>query len=168
MRGLPHRRSILLFGVLVLVGALAVPAYASHTGESTVTATVTPGVVSVSVSPTSVDYGTVVLGATDAVPTPPTFDATNNGTVLEDFDIRGANTTDWTLVSTAPGTDQYRHEASPDAFTTTLVLTTSNQPLAGNVAASGVVTVSLRLDAPSDSSVTTQQSAQVTVVATAA
>ncbi len=163
------RPQVILVAVIAGVAALgSSPALATHTGESTVNATVTPAVLSVTVTPSTVDYDVVELTSTDNLPTPTFFTATNNGSITEDIQIRGADTADWTLVSGVPGTDEYRHEASKDGFTTPIILTTSNTLLAAGVTTgSPDVTVSLRLDAPSDTTTTAQQTAPVTVVAVA-
>ncbi len=163
------RPQLILIAVIAGFAALgSSTALATHTLESTVSATVTPAVLSVSVSPGIVDYDVVELGTADNLPTPTTFTATNNGSIVEDIDIRGADTANWTLVSGAPGTDEYRHEASKDGFTTPIILTTSNQVLDDTgIAVDGTVTVSLRLDAPTASTTAATQTAPVTVIAVA-
>ena len=162
------RSQVILIAVVAAFAALGgSPALATHTGESTVNATVTPAVLSVTVTPSSVDYDVVELTSIDNLPTPTFFTATNNGSITEDIEIRGANTANWTLVSGVPGTDEYRHEASKDGFTTPIILTTANQGLDTGVAVNGTVTVSLRLDAPTSSTTAAQQTAPVTVVAVA-
>ena len=162
------RSQVILLAVIAGVAALGgSPALATHTGESTVSATVTPAVLSVTATPTSVDYDVVELTSADNIPTPSTFTATNNGSITENIDIRGANTADWTLVSTVPATDQYRHEFSKDGFTTPIILTTANQGLDTGIAVNGTVTVSLRLDAPTASTTAATQTAPVTVIAVA-
>ncbi len=163
------KSQVILIAVIAGVAALgSSPALASHTPESTVSATVTPAVLSVTVTPNSVDYGTVELGTADNIPTPSSFTATNNGSITEDLEIRGADTADWALVSGVPRTDEYRHEASKDGFTTPIILTTLNQTLAAGVTTGTPnVTVSLRLDAPSDTTTIVQQTAPVTVIAVA-
>jgi len=162
------RPQVILLAVIAGVGALGgSPALATHSLESTVSATVTPAVLSVTATPTSVDYDVVELTSADNIPTPSTFTATNNGSITENILIRGANTTNWALVSGVPATDQYRHEFSKDGFTTPVILTTSNQTLQTSVAVNGTVTVSLRLDAPSASTTAATQTAPVTVIAVA-
>ena len=160
------RRVLALIAVVALVGAaLAVPAFGDT--EGTVTATVTAGVVAISNSTSTVAYGIVDLGSADNLPTPATFTATNDGNVDANFGIKGANTANWILVGTTPATDEYRHEASPDAFTTTIVLTTDSQSLATSVTPTNSTTVSLRLDAPASTAFDTEQFAQVIILATA-
>ena len=162
------RPQVILIAVIAAVAALGgSPALATHTETATVSATVTPVVLSVIVTPDILDYETVELTSTDNLPTPSSFTAKNNGNITEDFEIRGADTTNWTLVSTAPATDEYRHEFSKDGFTTPFILTTSNQGLDTGIAVNGEVTVSLRLDAPTASTTAAQQTAAVTVIAVA-
>ncbi len=162
------RPQVILIAVIAGVAALGgSPALATHTTESTVSATVTPAVLSVTATPSTVDYDVVELGTADNLPTPTTFTATNNGSITENIEIRGANTANWTLVSTVPATDEYRHEASKDGFTTPIILTTANQGLDTGIAVNGTVTVSLRLDAPTASTTAAQQTAPVTVIAVA-
>jgi hypothetical protein len=166
--GTLFRPQVILIAIVATFAALGgSPALATHTTESTVSATVTPAVLSVTASPTSVDYDVVELTSTDNLPTPTTFTATNNGSITENIDIRGADTADWALVSGVPATDEYRHEFSKDGFTTPLILTTSNQPLDTGITVSSFVTVSLRLDAPTASTTAAQQTAPVTVIAVA-
>ena len=162
------RPQVMLIAVIAGVAALgSSPALATHTETATVSATVTPAVLSVTASPPSVDYDVVELSSADNLPSPASFTATNNGSITENILIRGANTANWALVSGVPATDQYRHEFSKDGFTTPVILTTSNQTLDTGVAVNGTVTVSLRLDAPTASTTAATQTAPVTVVAVA-
>ena len=162
------RPQVILIAVIAGVVALgSSSALADHSPESTVSATVTPAVLSVTVTPNTVDYDVVELSSTDNLPTPETFTATNNGSITENIDIRGADTDNWTLEATA-GPNQYVHKASKDAFSTTITLATSNLPLVDTgVAVDGTVTVSLKLDAPTVSTTAAEQIAVVTVIAVA-
>jgi hypothetical protein len=118
-----------------------------------------------------VSYGTLSPGAsksTIAADLNDTQTATNNGNVAEDFNIKGQDSGNWTLASTA-GTDQYVHKyctatcASPPTNFT--ALTTNYQTLATNKGAAGTQTFDLQLTAPNPSTVYTQQSVDVTVQA---
>lgn len=133
------RRVLALVGVLAVVGAaLAVPAFADEAGDS-LTATVTPGTVSVTLSTTTVAYGTVALSTDDGTRSTATsgnITATNNGTVSEDFYIKGADATGtvtWTLQTdgSLSAVNEYIHQ-----FNST-DLTLANQSLQAGVAASG-------------------------------
>lgn len=140
----------------------------------TVTATVTAQNISVSVTSGTVTYGTLASStskSTIATDLNDTQTATNNGNVAEDFTIKGQNSANWTLSGTA-GVDTYVHQFCVSSCTTPptnfTALTTSNQSLgAGNVAASGTQNFDLRITTPTSSSVTTQQSVDVTVTAAA-
>ncbi|OGH43577.1 MAG: hypothetical protein A3H50_01690 [Candidatus Levybacteria bacterium RIFCSPLOWO2_02_FULL_37_10] len=97
---------------------------------------------------------------------------TNDGNVLETFNIKGQNTAcPWTLAATA-GTDQYTHEfckktdvscASPPTNYT--ALTTAYQTLYTSVAAAGTKQLDLRITVPTTSTCSIQQSADVTIQA---
>lgn len=109
-----------LFSILIsilLSFIIVVPVLASDSG--TVTATVTPKLISVVVSPNAISYGTVALGQNDVVPNPDTeIVVNNNGTVAEKFSIRGGSasatvgstTYTWTLSNTSTGADQFMHK----------------------------------------------------------
>ena len=149
----------------------------AEAGE-TVTATVTIGTVSVTVSPTAFDYGTMPFSTVKE-----SFDTTGEplhnknisatvGTLVTDLDIKGAVTTGWTTLHlTAPGVNTYVHKFGtstseiirPSSYAG---LTTGfDTVLAADVAADGVVWFGLQILTPT-SGVTTQQSAAVTLRAT--
>ena len=163
------RRSLPIFAVAASVALAFIPVRAFATPiESTVSATVTRGVSSsVTVSPSTVAYGIVNLGATLVTPAPGTFTVTNGRPVPVDLLIRGTDTSGWTLSSSA-GADSYVHRASSDGFSfQTIVLTTTNQTLEmGISAATGTSTVSLNMDLPTSSTVIDEQTASITFVAT--
>jgi len=80
-----------LLGVSLLV--LTVPAFAGN--PAVIDVTVSTELISLSVTPTSVDYGTLGLGVESDLSDE--LQISNNGTVNEDFRIKGAN------ASTPPG-----------------------------------------------------------------
>ena len=153
--------SIFAMVAFIAVG-LAGPAVADDTG--TVTATVTAKIISITLDESLVEYFVVDLSSVDNVPSPSSFKATNNGSVNEDFAIKGADTADWALG--AAGADTYRHRASSDGFSTEQDLTTSFATFTGPTSPAAFETVSLKLDAPTSSSTAAEQSAVVTVLAT--
>ena len=82
----------------VVAGLMAGPVFAQQTGTGTVSATVTPGLVSITVSPDSIGYGIVPLSeiaepnfqnCNDDNPTP-AFVVTNSGNLDAEFRIKGA------------------------------------------------------------------------------
>ncbi len=146
----------------------------------TVTATITIGTVSVTIAPTTFDYGTMPFSSTKASYDTAGVLAGKNisatvGTLVTDLDIKGAVTTGWTtLDATTPGVNTYVHKFATSTDETTeptnsyVGLTTSfadPDKLAAAVAAEGVVWFGLEISTPT-SGVATQQSAAVTVLAT--
>lgn len=140
--------------------------------EATVTATVTVQNVSVTVSDGTVTYGTLGTSSSANTTSSGTNDsqtATNNGNVTSNLNIKGQNTTAWTLAGSI-GADQYKHDfciTTCDSSPTWTALTTNYQTLASGVATSGTQVFDLRLNTPSSSTSFTQQSANVTVQAVA-
>lgn len=174
---------IALLGASALIALVAVPALSAT--DASVTATVTPGVISVSVSPPSVGYGTVNIPSVELVPTGDTIiGANNNGGVPEDLTIKGANATGttktWTIVDGSPGgaeTYNYNHkfiDCGSDSTCTSPPppaannMTTTAEALATGVLVSSTEYFKLRLSTPTatggDLSV---HSTTVTVMATA-
>ncbi|OGK14275.1 hypothetical protein A3H80_01645 [Candidatus Roizmanbacteria bacterium RIFCSPLOWO2_02_FULL_37_19] len=145
---------------------------ASAATTGTVAATVTVQNISVTVSDGSVAYGTLATSAqgdTTAGGVNDSQTATNDGNVSEDLDIKGENTTAWTLAGSI-GADQYKHDfciTTCDSTPTWTALTTSYQALATGVATSGTQIFDLRINTPSSSTSFTQQTATVTVLASA-
>lgn len=167
-------RRLTIAAILATVGILAtLPAYATHSTEGTVSATVTPGVFAVTVTGTPA-YGTVALSSTNVEPTGqtcssttgPAFNASNTGTVPSDYLIKGADSAAWTLEATA-GNNQYVHRFATNPTTCTFAaLDTTNTALA-TVNNGNSIDVYLNFDAPTDTSSTSAQTLDVTVVATA-
>jgi len=141
--------------------------------EAVVTATVSTEVVSVSVNPTSADYGTLPVGTVDAPPDGnPDFTVTNIGTVNEDFNLRGAEAVNggnsWNLAAT-PGAEQYVHKydpaGSPDTYTP-LTLNAAESSLATDKAPTTAINFKLQLSMPTSfSGLQGQYDTTVTVVA---
>lgn len=139
------------------------------TDTGTVTCTVTVQNISISVSDGTITYGTLGQNSTTNTCTlTDTQTATNNGNVTEDFNIKGQDSTSWTLAGTA-GSDQYTHKfstATCPTFTGT-ALTTSYQSLATGIAESGTQDFDLEINTPNPSTVYTEQSVDITVQAVA-
>ncbi len=160
-------RSVILASVFILPSLQVFAA-----GSATVAATVTMQNVSVSVTDGSISYGTLSSSSTKDTTNAVLNDsqtATNDGNVNQDLNIRGQNSTNWTLAATA-GANQYKHEfctINCDVSPTWTALTASNQTLQNAVAASGTKVFDLKLTAPSSSTVYTQQSVDVIVQASA-
>ncbi len=164
----------LLLSVSLLIGLFLVNTVKAAT-EGTVTATVTIGVVSVTVAPASFDYGTVPFSS--VVESFDIIDVSGDknikatvGTLVTDLDIKGASTAAWTLSATAIGANQFMHKfgSSADSITRpasyTALTTGYDNVLGTGVAANGDVWFGLQMHTPS-SGTATQQSAAVTVLA---
>ena len=177
-------RKIGLAVVMAIVATLAtLPAYATHNTPAVVSATVTPGLVSVTLDTSLIAYGTLNLGLANQEPidtsdaannqtqvcstTTEPITATNSGNVNGDISIRGADSTGavWTLVSTGPGTDEYIHRVSTNPTTCTFTaLTTSNLQIGASIAGAGTQDFYLNLDLPTDvTTSTTEASLPITV-----
>jgi len=168
-------KNYLKLAVALLVLALPVvsvgKAFAASTG--TVSATITPQNISVSVSDGSVAYGTLGLSSSEDTTTAGVNDsqtATNDGNVTEDFNIRSTDATGgsaWTLGAT-PGADQYAHSyctSNCDASPTWNNMTTSYSSLATGVSTSGNQLFDLQIETPTSSSDFVQKSITVTIQA---
>jgi hypothetical protein len=157
------KRRVLLFAVFAAIaGGLMLPALAD---EKTVNATVTAVLISVSVNPTAVSYGTLPVGTTNATPTPGSFTATNTGNVNENFSLRGASTANWALGPTA-GANTYVHRFGTSSGAVNTALSGSNQAVLAGVVPSGNGDIFLKMDLPTSSTFSSQQTAAVIVVAT--
>jgi len=161
----------LLFAFLGLIAlaALTLTATTQAATSATVNATVTVQNISVSVSDGTVSYGTLAVNSsqdTTASGLSDTQTATNDGNIAEDLQIRGQDTGNWTLAAAA-GADQYVHQFSTNAGSSWTALTTNNQLLSDALASSGDQDFDLKITTPTSTSVFTEQTVSVTVVATA-
>lgn len=148
---------ILILSLIALVFLLVGPVWAASTG--TINVTVSPKLISLSVSPTSYDYG--ALGYNDSTETTITFSVQNDGNVAEDFDIEGFDTADWSLGATA-GTDAYVHEwKEASGSYTPLVEAPSSAAAATAVASGNSESFKFQLHTPTDSLVTDDQNPNV-------
>jgi hypothetical protein len=159
------KRLAVVLGVLSTIATLLATGVFSAE-EETVNATVTPVVITILVSPTSVDYGALQPLTTGNIPSPSSVSVQNKGSVLENIQIKGAHSTDWTLAAT-PGENQFTHYFSTNNSTFTK-MTTGFQSLASNVAVDGIISLFLRLDMPTSTTSTAQQTLPVHLLATQA
>lgn len=157
-------------GTAAILASAAIPALAADTAG--VSATVTPQLISVSVSPGSVAYGTVPLSQTDVAPSPDSvITATNNGNVTEKFEIKGANSTTWTLSDVAVAANTFMHKFGLWNGVTLGALTalhnTTYKTLQASVGAGGTQDFKLRISTPTSTTTYATESTSVTVLATA-
>ena len=157
---------LVLLVTMLALGGLSVPAFSDTEGVVTVTAE--QAQVSVSVFPDSVSYGIVSMGEEDLKPIDnPTIRAGNTGNWWADFQVRGADTTDWTL-DTTPAEDTYVHYVGwgPPGSETYTELSTSNDDLGpfASYAPGSNQFFKLMMDTPTSSTSYATQETQVTVV----
>lgn len=158
---------------LMLLGLSVLLSQARADTSVSVKATVTPQNISVTVTDGTVSYGTLASGATkDTTAVQGELNdsqtATNLGNIPETLTIKGRNSENWTLGTTA-GDNQYTHKfctANCDSSPSWTGLTTSYQTLGSNVAANGVVIFDLQIGTPTNTSAFSPQSVDVTVMAT--
>jgi len=172
MQKITPKKFITLIAVLGLGGMIIAYAVAFAADTATVTATVTMQKISLSVSDGTVDYGILPADTTESTCSSELGDAqtvTSDGNVAEDFNIKGQNSANWTLASTA-GTDQYVHSFATSTCSTWpggTALSTSYATLATNVAPNATTTLNLQIHTPTSSSVYTQQNVDVMLEAVA-
>lgn len=93
-----------LIGIVLILGAVSLAFGAS---SENITLTVTIQNLSVSVSPTSKDFGVVPAGSTDNI-TSGAMNVTNDGNVNERLQMDITTAPAWTSVIGLPGADEYR------------------------------------------------------------
>lgn len=181
------RRVLALIAVVALVGAaLAVPAFADQ-GSDSVTATVTPGTVAISLrnfaddaDVTTFTYGTLALSTSNAVRSTGNpsecgavgsagCKAKNTGTVSEDFYIKGAEATfggetTWALAATVTA-NQYVHQFTTDSGSSFTDMSTANTSLSSGVATGGTTTFHAEIAMPTSTTGTSQRTTSVTITA---
>lgn len=145
----------------------------SSTAEQSTTST---PVISVSISDGIISYGVISEGGTQDTTSTGLNDtqvATNDGNITENFNIKGQNSTSWTLTGSV-GYNQYKQEfcitggGAPDpcdSSPTWTVLTTAYQSLATAIASSGTQRFDLKITLPSLSSTYNQQTVDITIQA---
>lgn len=165
-------------GILSLVLLVAAPVLAADT----VTATVTPQLISVTVTDGEVAYGILALSPSSTSPTTKsTVDLsdpqviTNSGNVNEDFAVRSSDAvggTPWDLVAaTSISTDAYDHQYSTDNGANFTDFPSDNDYTANvitNVVSSSTANLDLKILMPTGSTdASDQKTITVTVLATA-
>jgi len=169
-----------LIALAVLAGTVvAVGIWAADTGTTTGTVTVTNYAISITSGETTFAYGTMLNNSASSTMTLFTgtgITATNDGSTA-DFDIYGANTGSWTLNTATSTADNYTHkfcnETANDCLTSGVygasftALTTNPAALSASVANAASIDFQLSMHTPNPSTVYTEQSAVVTVQASA-
>ncbi len=163
--------------LLVVTGILAASLVYGASSTSSVTATVTAQNISIGVGDGSIAYGTVALSSSASTTVNgglngglgDTQSATNTGNITENFNIKGQNTTNWTLGATA-GSEQYAHKfcnnGTCNASPSWTALTTNYQTLASGITTSGTQSFDMQILIPSSTATFTVQNPDVIVQAT--
>jgi len=173
------KKRILVLLVLVAMGAVVLGPTVLAADTANVTATVMVQNVAVSVSPGTIDYGTLTAGGVKST-LPGEANAaqtvTNDGNVSEDFNIAGADVStgcSWTLAETQDS-EQYFHKFCNDTDndcdtppTNYTALTTGYQTLDTGIETSNTVDFHLQIGVPSSTTCTDQATVTVTVQAVA-
>jgi len=167
--------------LVVLAGmTVAVFSLAADTDTTTGTVTVQNFAISIAGGETTFAYGTMSNNTASSTMTlfsaGTGITATNDGSVAN-FDIYGANTGSWILNTATSTTDNYTHkfcnETANDCAASGVyganftALTTSPAALSASVANAASIDFQLSMHTPNPSTVYTQQSAVVTVQASA-
>ena len=169
-----------LIALAVLAGTVvAVGIWAADTDTTTGTVTVINYAISIATGETSFAYGTMPNNSASSTMTLFTgtgITATNDGSTA-DFDIYGANTGSWTLNTATSTANNYTHKFCNETVNACLTsgvygasftaLTTSPAVLSASVANAASIDFQLSMHTPNPSTVYTEQSAVVTVQASA-
>ena len=177
-----HGKSILILGVVLMIAIFTGASTALAANPATITVTVT--IQNLSVSATGpIAFGTVVAGSITV--STDSSHILNDGNVTETYSLDVTDPAGWTAVQAATGVDEYAlhaqfNSAQPTAVSfdyTNDALTTSSVAASGtkfagdqdglSVASSGIVYLWFKFEAPSSSTVFTEQSITVTVTAAA-
>jgi len=138
--------------------------------ESTVNATVTAQNVSVSVGPTAIAYGTMSVNTGKTYPN--TIVATNDGNTIEDITVKGTDDTPWVLDTVNSAQDHYIHKVcSTDCGTVpggySALNISTGVSIKNSLGVGGTQYFGLQLTTPQTSSVYTERSVDVVVMAAA-
>lgn len=169
------KRKEKIFAILLIIGVLWWGVkLVKAAEESTVTATVTAQNLSVSVSDASISYGSLGVGTSastainDGDSLSDSQDAVNIGNLAEKFNIRGQDSTAWTLGAN-PASETYSHDfctSSCDASPAWTALTTSNADLVASIGVGSTQNFDLRIRMPSSTATFTSQTVSAVVQAT--
>ena len=163
-----YRGVLMLLSLFISLSIFTLPVWAATTDQ--VTTTVTVKNLAVSVSPSSIDYLTIAIGSTEDTTTSGinnSITATNDGNITADFNIQGADSTNWTLSDSASGSETYMHQFCTSNCDSSPLWTALNNSsydtLATGITASGNQVFDLQITTPTDTAYYTQQSTTVTI-----
>jgi len=162
-------KNIMVF-VLLAMFVLALPVLAAP--EESVEVRVTPSLVSVSLSESTLDFGAVGLDQEEEHPT--AVVATNNGSVDEDLEIKGSDaeysgtpSNTWALSDSDNGADQFMLKVSKDSgWTDVINLSNSYKDFQSNLAVDAGQSFRTKILMPTSTSVYGEHTARIYVLAT--
>jgi C1A family cysteine protease len=136
-------------------------------------ARVSEGLVSVTVTPSSIAYGTVALGTSKNTTLGQHLTVTNSGGVTANFFIKSSDATrdggtNWTLVTGAPGLNEFKHEFSINSGSNWTALMTGYQSLASGIAPNATQAFDLQITMPSSTTDYLEHNITITILAVAA
>jgi len=161
------KNNLINISIIILAGVL-IGTMAFSANEDGVTATVTAREISLTVEDGSISYGSLDLSTATSTLAAGIDDmqtVTNTGSVAEDFNIKGTDSTDWTLAGSI-GSEEYKHEFSTSTGSSWDALTLDYQALDTDVASAATTSLDLQITVPSATTHFTVQSLDVTVQAT--
>jgi hypothetical protein len=123
--------------------------------EKTVTASVIPITIAMTLSTDTISYGSLQAGNPEVPSDPNKIDIINKGSVVQNFDIMGGDSNGWTLAST-PGQNQFMHTFSTGG--TPKPLTKSYQSLITGVGVDGEINLFMKFTMPTSYTTTGVQS----------
>ena len=141
-------------------------------GEENVQVLVSTELISVSLDIDTINFGALPLNTES--PSSVQIMARNNGTVVEDFGIKGttascnncSSSNNWALSSTNDSTDKYIMKYSTDNWTTPITMTTNYVGFASNMSINGDSGFKFKLTTPQASTVMGNYDTNVWVLAT--
>jgi C1A family cysteine protease len=133
---------------------------------------VSEGLVSVTVTPSTIAYGTVALGTSKNTTLGQHLTVTNNGTVTENFSIKSSNATrvggtTWALGATA-GNNTFTHAFSTTGGSNWTALMTGYQLLASGMAPNATQVFDLQITMPTSTTDYWEHTIIITILAVAA
>ena len=136
-------------------------------------ARVSASLISVTVTPSSIAYGTLALGTSRNTAPGQQLTVTNNGGVTANFLIKSSNATrdggtNWTLVTNVPGLNEFKHEFSMNNGSNWTALMTGYQSLATGIAPNATQAFDLQITMPSSTTDYLEHNITITILAVAA
>ncbi len=148
------------------VVAFVLPVFAGP--EESLQVQVTPTLVSVVISPASIDFGTLALDQESQHPS--SISVTNNGSVVADMDIKGSDAAydvnTWALSDVDNGSDRFMLKTSKDGFANITNLSSTYKDYTDSLTVGTNRDFRLRILMPTSTSAYGEYTANIYVLAT--